>query len=324
MLYEFALLPDVIEEAITKPDEGGQRELLNLLSHIRENGSLVDLGNGDWSSYVFSLLSQSQTGYLCDIREMLEHLHDHGRVIPHGVGSKRADVNWLDEANSARGNCRYEWIVLSHDVYGRLSDPPDYYLPFPVPPSPKTAWQHWEGKRSHTLRKCESEFRIALSPLFRHASRVHLVDPYFNCHRTAYKDFLALCIDLIQASSAQHPQLFIHAGDPQRDDQRHCREDAVTRANAWRSYLQSVNPSRPITFRVFLWGDRLPERMHNRYIFTDQSFGIKTGHGLDCHDPSKASSDDWDLKDIDEANATLAKYTSRPIYKKLDSVVVVR
>lgn len=322
MIYEFALLPEVIEEALTKPDEGGQRELINLLFRILENGYLVDLGSGRWRDYVFSLLSQSQAAYQGDILELLKFLYDHNRIVPHEIRSEMYDTSWLDEANSARSQCSYEWLVISHDSYQGLSAPPDHYLPFPLPPSPKAAWQNWMGNRDRSLRKCEPDFRTALAPLFRHASRVHLVDPFFSCRTRKNKDFLDLCIDLLGASSAQHLQLFIHAGDPQND--RNFRECPDNRAKAWTSYLHSVPIKRPMTFNVFLWSSGFPERVHNRYIFTDQHFGISVGDGLECHAPHEASTDTWQLKSVREADNVFASFTIQPVHRQLAHVAVSR
>ena len=325
MLYEFALLPDVYREAITCAYQSDQRDLMNLLDRLMAHSLLVDLRNRELYRHIFDLLTQHDTGYLGDIRELLKILFSRNRIVTHPVSlsATGSDVDWISEAISARDKCGFDGIIISPDSYLTLTNPQNFIIPFPASPSVPTDWSKWQGKRSRRTRKCRSDFESALAPAFRHALRVHLVDPYFNCHRPEYRETLNLCVDLLMDGTASHPELFIHAGDPALD-RTHNPESAQNRELAWKSYLNSVSIRRPMTFRVYFWGNVPPERVHNRYIFTDQCVGIKTGDGLDCHNPNNASKDTWGLEDVDVAKDLLADYTSRPIYRRLGSVEVAR
>ena len=321
MLYEFALLPDVIEEIITNPEQTNQQLFINLLERLLENGMLANLKNGEWSKHIYKLfdgLYIGDTGYILDL---LYRLENYNRMVLHSANSTSVPSDWLDEAKHANDMCHLNGIILSSTVYNKIKAPPVEYCPFP--PSHVKRWTSWYGKRStRNFKKCESDFISVLSPIFRHANRVDLIDPYFNCHRKEYKKTMQICVNLIKSEQNRVPIIVIHAGDPTNDIRN--PESPNNRILEWKAFLNSLPLSQSMIFRVFLWGMAYPEKPHNRYIFTDQFVGLSLPNGLDCYEPAKARSDSLDLKDVEETQRLWQEFTSVPIYTPLKNLKVER
>jgi len=315
MLFEFAMTPDVIEDALTSPNINDQYLVVELLMRLRENGLLVDLRDGDGNSYLSQLRDGTFSGYSEDIRSLLKDLFDRQRIVSHPASPNW--ISWLDEARYSKTLCSTSYgIILSYNHYCKLSSSPAFIYPFPPPPAPSATWTRWQGKRSKILNKCEADFRTALAPVLQHASRVDLVDPYFNCHRVEYQKTLRLCINLLGRETADEKKVVIHAGDPYCD-KKHNPESPEKRLMAWETFFSSLSCSVPVTLKIFLWDNINHERHHNRYIFTNQNVGIGIQDGLDCHKSASASTDTWTLLDVDDSNEQWAKYTTTRKYRLL-------
>lgn len=317
MLYEFALLPNVIEEAITSPNISEQRELIQLLQRFRENAMLVDLADGSWYKHVQELVISTNFPYRSEITKLLIDLKDRHRIVAHGEKQSSAPIDWLCEAAKTITSCSIDGVFLTDTEFARLSTPSNCYIPFPSAPFNIAGLLVWQGKRTKSLCKCDADFRSALAGILRHAQRVDLVDPYFSCGQCRYQKTLDLCIDLLARGYTKCPRLVIHSEMNGYNSVKEWKE-------AWRSYFQGIRPPKPLTLRAFLWEQKNEDRFHNRYIFTDQGVGIIAGDGLDCHRPEKASSDNWQLMDLDAAGKEWEKFTSSPQYTKLGYVEVAR
>jgi len=318
MLYEFALLPEVIEEAVTNPDTSHQRELIELLKRVRENAMLVDTDYGAWSNRVKHVIERVSTeggSYHAEITTLLRDLMKHHRIVRHRLTENQVADDWLQQAEIIRGICRFDGILAPPSLCLYLSELPDYYHPFPHPPG-QIGRTNWHGRRSRSTRKCRAEFESALDAVLRHAQRADLVDPYINCEERRYQQTLELCVELLSKNHAEKPQLVIHTS-PMRSN--HTTKNWKA---SWSDYFQRVPASRPLTLRAYCWKGTPTERFHNRYVFTDQGVGLSIPHGLDCHEPNSASSDIWQMMDVEEAQREWTKFTSAPVYD-LDAKVRV-
>lgn len=316
MLFEFALLPEVIEEALTSPDLSQQRELIELLRRIRENAMIVDVDDHTWHKEIVWLVAQTSCQYHIDIKTLLGELSKHKRIVTHTLGANHAGSDWLTKANSIRAMCPLDGILAPPSLFLQVTNLPSHIHPFPPLPENSQSTQ-WYGKRTHTTHKCESDFRTVLAPVLRHAQRVDLVDPYLDCTQSRYQKTLELCVELLSQTHQGSASLVIHTRASEASD--NLREWKTK----WKTYFDNITVSRSMTFRAFLWRQDPPERFHNRYVFTDQGVGISIPYGLDCHDTNSASQDTWVLMDVDAAQQEWAKFTSAPVHK-LEAQVEVR
>lgn len=330
MLFEFALLPEVFEEVVTAPGNAGAKELADLLKLMHQNAMLADLKDRAWRGQVFDWLSGA-TGHLLDVQAWLNRLSDDQRLVAHPTVGPADNQDWLAEALAYQARCHLDGIWTGASTYSRAAGCTGVHS-LPMPPTAPAAWRAWEGKRSRALRKCAADLRAALAPVLRHARKVYLIDPWFNCHKPQYRASLALVMDLLTRGTAPSPLIEIHAGDPERPDPQGKEgqaETAEARAKAWSAYLHDLHSRRSVKVRVFLWGERELRRFHNRAIHTDQHVGITVQDGLACFSTRKASTDSWDLKDEVIAQAELRRFTDRPehdlarcYYELLDRVEV--
>lgn len=323
MLYEFALLPEVIEEAVTSPDISKQRELIGLLRQVRENAMLVDTDSDAWSKQVrqvIELVSNEGPSYRAEIKMLFGQLLKHNRIVRHHLAGSQVADDWLRQADDIRSICRFDGIFTSASLWSHLTELPDHYYPFPPPPE-HVQRMDWYGKRSRSTRKCRSEFMSVLDPVLRHAQRVDLVDPYINCENSHYKETLELCVELLSKAHTGHPSLVIHAKASNNNHGLNADEEWKA---SWTNYFQSISVSRSLTLRAFRWKETSRERFHNRYVFTDQGVGLSIPYGLDCHEANKASQDSWQLMDIEAAQKEWTKFTSAPVYERVAKVEVRR
>lgn len=315
MLFEFALLPEVIKEALTSPDLGPQRELIELLRRIRENAMIVDVDDYTWRKEIIRLVTQISCQYYIDMKTLLGELSKHKRIVTHTLGANHAGSDWLTKTNSI--SCPLDGILAPPALFSQVTNLPSHIHPFPPLPGNSQSTQ-WYGKRTHTTRKCKSGFRTVLAPVLRHAQRVDLVDPYLDCGSSYYRETLELCVELLSQTHQESASLVIHA----KVSEAH--GNPIEWKTKWQTYFGGIPVSRPMTFRAFLWRQVPPDRFHNRYVFTDQGVGISIPYGLDCHDANSASQDTWVLMDVDAAQREWAKFTSAPIHKLEAQVEVKR
>jgi len=220
-------------------------------------------------------------------------------------GDPTSDLDWLNLALDSHQRIPLHAILLTQTLIDSSDHKCDAFVEF-LGALDSSQWDV-RRRRDLTLTKSNSDYRLHLAPILRHARSLSLIDPWLNSHESRYSSTIAICSNLMGQRGYARPQgrIHIHAEFGKQKPEGRPLGDYLT---AWEQKLRSLVASDGHRFKVFLW-ESLPgsETMHDRFILTDQC-GISAPGGLDCRTYSHANSTDWHLLDEPVRNFRLQQY----------------
>lgn len=236
------------------------------------------------------------------------------------IGDPESDLDWLNLALESHARIPFHGILLSRELLNSSARQCDALIDY-LGALDSDQWTQ-KARRTHTLRKASSEYKLALAPLLRHAKTLTLIDPWLNCAEPRYFDTVTICSNLMgqRGQGRLQGRIHIHA---ELKQQRPYGKSLSEYLSDWEQKLQPLASSDRHRFKVFLW-ESLPgsETLHDRFILTDQC-GISAPGGLDCRASSHANSTDWSLldeevrikrlQDYDEASSPFKLEGSREV-----------
>ncbi|MGV8118312.1 MAG: hypothetical protein AB2L14_00970 [Candidatus Xenobiia bacterium LiM19] len=299
MLYEFAMTPDLFDASAIDSAHMGDI-LVQILRGIISNGLIANLDKGKWEKHIVEERLNSLPPVIRErVIRCLTMLKDRNRLVRHprsSFGRPVNDTQWLNLALESHNQVPFHGILLSQNIISAIAHKESYFIEL----SGALDSSQWLSMRnSRMLSKSPDDFKCILKPLLRHARKISLIDPYFNCYYTRFFDTVRMCFELAgqRIQETIQTQILIHAGDP--DDYRQDpRETVEKRLDAWEQKIRRLpefkNPHRCI---LHLWRQK-PEGQvfHNRFILTDQC-GVSIPDGLDCRTGAPAESNEWTLLD---------------------------
>jgi hypothetical protein len=300
VLYEFAMTPDLFDASVANADQSAGVILVELLRGIAENGLLANLHKDRWLRHVTQRRTPTLPPALRDkVLNCLSILHNRHRLVRHPkcmTADPISDKDWLNVALESHQRIPFHAIFLSQallDSCGRTCDALVEFFS-----SLDSAQWNGRRKRTLTLRKSDADYRVALSPILRHAKSLALIDPWFNSSESRYFDTVAICSNVmgLRGYTRLLGRIDINAeAGKQKPDGRSTTDYLAD----WEQKLRPLAAADGHRFRVFLW-ESLPgsEHLHDRFILTDQC-GISAPGGLDCRTHSHANTTDWSLLDED-------------------------
>lgn len=300
MLYEFAMTPELFDASVQGTDGSAGVILVELLRGMAENGLLANLHKDRWLRHVTEKKATTLSPALRDkIFACLSVLDGRHRLVRHQKrmsGDPACDMDWLNLALESHQRIPFHAIVLSQPLIDGCGQECEALVEF----FGSLDSAHWNGRRKRTLSltKSDTDYRVALAPILRHAKSLSLIDPWLNSHESRYFDTVTICSNIMgrRGHARLQGRIDVHAeARKQKPDGR----SVTDYIDAWERKLRPLVATDRHRFRVFLW-ESLPgsESMHDRFILTDQC-GISTPGGLDCRTRSHANSTDWSLLDED-------------------------
>ena len=301
MLYEYAILPDVFRAVLLEKRPSACRDLKRLLRGLcEENGILADLHNGYWHAFITEkLLPQLPSTTRSDILAGLNNLKDRNRLVcrpTYGEEPPTAYADWLYAALEAAQRNTLRGIVLSQDLINKYSLPNPLFMEI-AEALDSPLWT--DRQRTPNVDTSVQGYRAALFPILKYARTIDIIDPYINCEKERFRQFVELCVHLLgsQRATKTTSRISIHAGEPY---ERNCPESERPYwieqcLKEWKDFLSVlVKTNSKLRFRVFLWSDRDTSMLfHERYLLTDQC-GIFIGLG---HDVRAGNITTWSLLD---------------------------
>ncbi|EKS8379612.1 hypothetical protein QC477_005140 [Bacillus cereus] len=289
MLYELALTPELFNKDKLKSRSFELVVLDTAFKEILKNGILANLDNENWIIDVKARLDKLEPSVRDKFIQLLNHLKDHKRIVTYPSNEIKPidDFGWLKHTLKTHEMTPFYSIISSLDD----KDFKDSRLILLENLFDTPLWS--ERKEEIDLFQRESDYKLNLSPILRHARTVHLIDPYMSLESRFFKT-LELCIELLQKKSVR---IHIHCSLPFDYKQELKFNDRVKAyLKEWEGKIKQLiaeNNSRSDIFRVCLW-TRIKEqqKFHDRSIITDQC-GIGIEGGLDVYNYSTKTT--WHL-----------------------------
>lgn len=299
MLVEYAMMPDVFDPAYIEFEPGYGRELQGVLRQLGSLGMVANLDKDEWHRTVAQRIRMVGDQRLrSDIERCLSRLHDLQRLPNHPKrksGHPENRAHWLELIRQSHKAAPFDGVV----------DGPEH-KPVRIGEDRKTcsildlrSEAAWVERRTYAIRMCESEMRMLLEPVMRHAKCVELVDPYLTPGSPNTRRFLRLIFGL---AGRRNPRsnavsMLINTTAGKVGDSRHCLQQWQYLVTSLRSELGVAH-----RIRVAIWKHDFGEDdLHDRYLFTEQC-GISIGRGWDCYAESTARKSTLMLLDSEVAN----------------------
>ncbi|MGI8554427.1 MAG: hypothetical protein ACR2PL_27110 [Dehalococcoidia bacterium] len=323
MLCEFAITPDAFDAGAITANPRLEVIVIELLKGISEKGKLANLHKGEWAREVYRRIEGLAPGVRDEIITWLTYLQDRRRLVRYprwSGGNPRDDRDWLTLTFESHGRSPFDGIFVADTTFARSGrhDSALVDVSHALGSAPRMACQS-----SRQVLRRPAEYRKLLTPLLRHAQEVTLIDPYLTMQEPRFLNTIGLCVELL-GQRGYDPlvgRITIHAGDPERFVGYYkraysgqacldaCLEDWKRQIRTWfaRGYRHEVH--------VLLWRDLMtPERLHDRYIFTDQC-GIAVQGGLDSRE-DWSNSTSWSMLAEPVRKSIIEIYD--PTYKRLE------
>lgn len=288
MMHEFAVTPDVFApDVLTEHGRFGVT-VVEILRGLEPNGLLAVLDQGRWQTTVHQLLHQN--GAAPAIRDRImacfTRLDNRKRLVRQGAMKDYPladDFRWLRCAIDCDAECQLCGMFAS-DEFAELSDLAHERLFGLSKALDCDPWLQFRGSTSQKLAQTEYEYRTHLAPAFRYARKVWLIDRLLTPRLPRFQRIVDITAECLRkrGKSQKTGIVEIHAGDPMRGADDDVRESPADRLTEWERYLIPLASHSGHEFRVFLWRRAgSTERLHDRYVFTDQC-ALSAPGGLDC------------------------------------------
>lgn len=307
MFYDFALTPDVFEYHVLKTGSDLGIVVVQILRGIADNGTIADLDQGRWLTYVMHNLANGRVPpELRDrVNACLQVLANRNRLIRRSqtlMLSSSDELRWLAWALECHADAEFHGVIATEELLAVSGMTNGVLIGLP---SALESRQWLERRRSIPLTKCEADYRKHLSPILRHAQKVTLIDPFLSPHKERYTRSVELISELVgQRGAYRRPgKIVIHSGDPVSEP-RDARgvtyaESVASRLTAWEAFLKPLATKWKHRLEVALWRNKPSSKVfHDRYLITDQC-GISTPAGLDCLDAGKGNNTDWSMLEFE-------------------------
>jgi hypothetical protein len=284
MFAELAISPSVFcSGSYGSPDVCDAH--LSGLKDVLLNATLTrDLRAGDFREYTGKCTGLDQRG-----KELLKQMFKQRRLVPYSAALPESPVSpadWIREAMASHASQPLSGILTCAAVKAEF---PDALIADVAKRGGAAWWQQEVLRNSWSIRRTNSDYLKLLSPLYRHANSICLIDPHLDPTRPGYSAVGELLLPL--AGRADCPQIELH---------RVC----YTGSGPTRTLLSEVEIKRRFSdlsaqlkasnlgATVFVWCDD-----HDRHILSDIG-GLVLGNGVDT---SNAPGDSVTWSRIDRA-----------------------
>lgn len=267
MIAEYALIPEVFNQAAYSSAEVCDLRLSNLRDCLLTRGLVRNLHDGKWWAY----MEQHNERWHTRGRELLIKLKQQGRLCTSPSASQTVPADstaWCLDALASHEASPIQGIVADDATHAEFAS---NGLVAPISQLGQVAW--WQGdKNSVELRRTLSDYQSILAPFLKHSNSLMFVDAHLNPSEKRYagiKSLLAVCKDRrIKPLIELHRVLYRGSGAS-----RHLYSEAECR-----SMFESLVPVAQQTglrIEVFVWND-----FHDRYLISNL-MGIQLPNGFD-------------------------------------------
>lgn len=266
MLDEYALVPDIFDQAAYSNPAFIEMCLPHLKEPILQEALVRDLCDGGWSAYC--LANAGNLHRLC--KEILRKLQQNNRLrrFPRQNGAPPAsNLDWCQEALAAHAVTPLLGIIAAHATRQQVTAPEVASI------ERLTGTPWWQARSpSVTVDRKTADYLRVLDPVLRQANSLMFIDPNLDPSSHNYRDFVQLLAPLAQRTPK--PRIEIHRS--------FCKGDGPARTFPseadWKSAFSQLSnqlAARGLTAEVFFWDD-----FHERYLIADV-IGISVPAGFD-------------------------------------------
>ena len=246
MLYSFAITPEVFEPSLARDGTAEALILTELFRGLCDNGILANLHAGQWLTQVRRCLDRDKSSP--DLRDKLnsclEVLNNRNRLVRHPISSERPEsdeyrwLHWALERHGYDPEGSFRTILSSEEFIAFSELQSEALMPiWTILDTP--CWL--ERRRSVRFEKTESNLKLHLAPIIRHASKLVLIDPYMTCREDRFFNTVQHAAALLgkHFGPAKQSRIDIHAGNSM-EDWDEFRESIQDRLNRWKRELSPV------------------------------------------------------------------------------------
>lgn len=266
MLEEYALVPDIFDQAAYSNPAYIEMCLPHLKEPILQEALVRDLCDGGWSAYC--LANAGGLHRLC--KEILRKLQQNNRLrrFPRQNGAVPAsNLDWCQEALAAHKIEPLRGIIAAHATRQQIAVPEVASI------EKLTGTPWWQARSpSVTVDRKTADYLKVLDRVLRQANSLMFIDPNLDPSSHNYRDFVQLLTPLAQRSP--RPRIEIHRS--------FCKGDGPARTFPteadWKgafSQLGNQLAAQGLTAEVFFWDDS-----QERYLIADV-IGISVPAGFD-------------------------------------------
>ena len=266
MLDEYALVPDIFDQAAYSNPAFIEMCLPHLKEPILQEALVRDLCDGGWSAYC--LANAGSLHRLC--KEILRKLQQNNRLrrFPRQNGATPAsNLDWCQEALAAHAVEPLQGIIAAHTTKQQIAASEVASI------EKLTSSTWWQARSpSVTVDRKTADYLRALDRVLLQANSLMFIDPNLDPSSHNYRDFVQLLAPLAQRTPK--PRIEIHRS--------FCKGDGPGRTFPteadWRgafSQLGNQLAAQGLTAEVFFWDD-----FHERYLIADV-IGISVPAGFD-------------------------------------------
>lgn len=274
MLDEYALVPDIFDQAAYSNPAFIEMCLPHLKEPLLQEALVRDLCDGGWSQYC--LQNSGNLHRLC--KEILKKLVQNNRLRRYPRQATAAPTSagdWCQEGLTASGTDTLTGVISAHATKQNFAA----NEVASVEKLTGTSW--WQNRSpSVTVDRKTAEYIKVLHRVFLQANSLMFVDPNLDPSSYNYREFHQLLAPIAQRGVK--PRIEIHRS--------FCRGDGKARTfpteAEWKaSFAEFGNTlnSQQLAAEVFLWDD-----FHERYLIADV-VGVSVPAGFDV----TAKIDDW-------------------------------
>ncbi len=266
MLGEYALVPDIFDQAAYSNPAFIEMCLPHLKEPILQEALVRDLCDGGWSAYC--LANAGSLHRLC--KEILRKLQQNNRLrrFPRQKGATPAsNLDWCQEALAAHAVEPLQGIIAAHTTKQQIAAPEVASI------EKLTSSTWWQARSpSVTVDRKTADYLRVLNRVLLQANSLMFIDPNLDPSSHNYRDFVQLLAPLAQRTPK--PRIEIHRSFCKGDGPARKFPTEADWKNAF-SQLSNQLAAQGLTAEVFFWDD-----FHDRYLIADV-IGISVPAGFD-------------------------------------------
>lgn len=287
MLLEYAIIPEVFEDACYGSPDVCDLRLSELKQCLLARGLVRNLHGGAWEQHINTNRARWNRRGL----ELYVKLAQHGRLSlagKHSATTPDTSESWCDEALQSHASKPLRGVICGKTTKEVLKGND---LVADVSKLNGTKW--WHGNAcTQALQRTLADYQSVLEPVLQHSRSLMFIDPHLDPTKSHYGDFLTLLLGC--SANKQLSKIEIHrvcysgSGADRKVQPQQIEHEFESK---WETALQQAQ----LGVEVFLWDD-----FHDRFLISNL-IGIGMPNGFDT-EKGKVGTTRWSRLDRSDSD----------------------
>lgn len=281
LFYELACHPEVFSRDFLVSHEIEQGYLEQILINTVDNGSIADFDNGEWKNLIIRNIDNLNDAL--DIKRelqiLLKTLENRNRFIKYPATN--AIQGWSEKISYF--NQKIPFFAILDTLTNE-----DKFLPKALARSYK-----WKNVRAISTKYAKQDnfyMKSEISPILYNSREIDIIDPYFDVRKPNYKSSLDIVVSALLEGQIKIQEKIIKIHIKNHNNEGVDIADDNNYLELWQSTFKKYN--KDIKFVLNVWKETTNDKMHDRFIFRDEGFGIILPSGVDGRPKNKTA---WNI-----------------------------